>query len=298
VNPAAIESTGTGGKDAATEREALRMHLHGMWARVAGAWEANAAYTDARGAAVSARMLELTAPRPGECVLELACGAGGPGLDAADLVGPEGEIVLSDVAAEMTAIAARRAAARGLANTTTRVADLERIDEPDGAFDVVLCREGLMLVPDPALAAREIRRVLRPDGRVSVAVWGPRERNPWLGVVFATVADAFGERVPPPGLPHPFSLDDPDRLARVLASAGLDDVAVEEVPCPYHAASVDEWWERTAALAGPLARRLAALPDHDARALRARAGDVIGRYATPAGLEIPGVSLVASARRR
>jgi SAM-dependent methyltransferase len=298
VNPAAIEDMGTRGRDAATDGEALRMHLHGMWASVAGAWEANAAYTDARGAAVSERMLELTAPGPGECVLELACGAGGPGLDAADLVGSEGEIVLSDVAAEMTVIAAARATARGLANTTARVRDLERIDEPDGAFDVVLCREGLMLVPDPALAAREIRRVLRPGGRVSVAVWGPRERNPWLDVVFATVAEAFGERVPPPGLPHPFSLDDPDRLARVLASAGLDDVAVEEVPCPYRAASVDEWWERTAALAGPLARRLAALPDHDARALRARAGDVIGRYKTPAGLEIPGVSLVASARRR
>ena len=298
MNPAAIESTGTRGKDAATEREALRMHLHGMWASVAGAWEANAAYTDARGAAVSARMLQLTAPRPGECVLELACGAGGPGLDAADLVGPEGEIVLSDVAAEMTVIAAARATARGLANTTARVRDLERIDEPDGAFDVVLCREGLMLVPDPALAAREIRRVLRPDGRVSVAVWGPRERNPWLGVVFATVADAFGERVPPPGLPHPFSLDDPDRLARVLATAGLDDVAVEEVPCPYRAASVDEWWDRTAALAGPLARRLAALSDADAGALRARASEAIDRYATPSGLEIPGVSLVASARRR
>src|SRR6476619_3902351 len=109
---------GTRGRDAATDGEALRMHLHGMWASVAGSWEANAAYTDARGAAVSERMLELTAPGPGECVLELACGAGGPGLDAADLVGSEGEIVLSDVAVEMTAIAARRAAARGVANTT------------------------------------------------------------------------------------------------------------------------------------------------------------------------------------
>ena len=113
MNPTAIESRGIRRQDAGDDPEALRAHLHGMWASVAGAWEANAAYIDARGAAVSARMLELTAPGPGERVLELACGTGGPGLDAADLVGPEGEIVLSDVAVEMTAIAARRAAARG-----------------------------------------------------------------------------------------------------------------------------------------------------------------------------------------
>ena len=298
MNPAAIESTGTRGKDAATEREALRMHLHGMWASVAGAWEANAAYTDARGAAVSARMLELTAPGPGECVLELACGAGGPGLDAADLVGPEGEIVLSDVAAEMTVIAAARATARGLANTTARVRDLERIDEPDGAFDVVLCREGLMLVPDPALAAREIRRVLRPGGRVSVAVWGSRERNPWLGVVFATVADAFGERVPPPGLPHPFSLDDPDRLAHVLATGGPRRRRGRGGPVPLPCGVGRRVVGANGRAGRPAGAKARGAFRPDARALRARAAEAIGRYATPAGLEIPGVSLVASARRR
>jgi ubiquinone/menaquinone biosynthesis C-methylase UbiE len=95
-------------------------------------------------------------------------------------VAPGGEVVLSDVAAEMTAIAAARAEARGLGNVRTRQLDLERIDEPDGSYDVVLCREGLMLVPDPARAAGEIRRVLRPGGRAALAVWGPRERNPWL----------------------------------------------------------------------------------------------------------------------
>jgi SAM-dependent methyltransferase len=64
---------------------------------------------------------------------------------------------------------------------------------------VVLCREGLMFAFDPAQAAAGIRRVLRPRGRVAVAVWGPRARNPWLGVVFDAVGAVLGAPVPRPG---------------------------------------------------------------------------------------------------
>src|SRR5205823_2349511 len=103
-----------------------------------------------------------------------------------------GDVVLSDVAPEMTAIAAARAEAAGLINVSARDLDLEQIAEPDGSYDVVLCREGLMLVPDPVRAAREIRRVLRPGGRAAITVWGPRERNPWLGIVFDSVSAQLG----------------------------------------------------------------------------------------------------------
>ena len=272
---------------------AVRAQLREMWASVAKAWEDSAGFVDARGAHVTERMLELARPLPGERVLELACGAGGPGLEAARLVAPGGEVVLSDVAAEMTAIAARRAVERGLENVGARPLDLEAIDEPDASFDVVLCREGLMLVPDPKRASREIRRVLRPGGRAVVSVWGARERNPWLALVFAVAGDQLGAPVPPPGLPHPFSLDDARRLVAILTEAGLANVEIEELETPYRAASVDAWWERTSALAGPLARRLAALPEPAARAVRARAAEAARPYGTADGLEFPGVCLVA-----
>jgi len=266
-----------------------------MWSSVAAAWGANADFVDARGEHITQRMLELAWPKVGDRVLELACGTGGPGLEAARLVGPSGEVVLSDVAAEMTSIASDRAEARGLRNVSTRVLDLERIDEPEDAYDIVYVREGLMLVPDPVEAAREIKRVLKPGGSVVLTVWGPRARNPWLGVVFDVVSEQLGVTVPPPGLPQPFSLDDADRLAHVLADGGLARVDVHELPTPYRAASADEGWRRTAELAGPLAQRLAALPAPAANALRDRAEAAIAKYDTAAGLEIPGVTLVASA---
>jgi SAM-dependent methyltransferase len=267
-----------------------------MWSAVASGWAQHADYADARSAQLTEELLALTMPQPGERVLELACGPGGAGLAAAPLVGPAGEVVLSDVAGEMAAIAAARAAALGLTNVSTCELDLEDIEQPDASYDVVLCREGLMFAVDPARAAREIRRVLRPGGRVALAVWGPRERNPWLAIVLDAVSAEIGSPVPPTGVPGPFSLGDPGRLAGLLRDAGLDGVAVGELPVPLRAGSFEEWWTRTSALAGLLARILASLPEGAVEALRARTRDAVGAYETPAGLELPGVALVAAGR--
>lgn len=281
-----------------TSSDELRHHLHGMWSAVAPAWQAHAEYADARGAEVAERMLELSAPAPGDRVLELACGPAGLGLAAASRVAPGGEVVLSDVAPEMTAIAAARARAAGLANVSARVLDLEAADEPDGSFDVVLCREGLMFAVDPARAARELRRMLRPGGRAAVAVWGPRERNPWLGLVFDAVSAQLGRPVPPPGVPGPFSLAGAGQLESLLREAGLEEVVAGEHDVPLRAASFDAWWTRTSALAGPLAAILSSLPEPAVRGLREHLEEATAPYRTPDGLELPGLSLVAAGVRR
>jgi ubiquinone/menaquinone biosynthesis C-methylase UbiE len=286
----------SGAGQARSEVDQRRARVHGMWASVAGSWAEHAEYVDARGALVTEAMLELGRLQPGDRVLELACGPGGVGLTAAKRVAPGGEVVLSDVAVEMTAIAAERADALGLANVSTRVLDLERIEEPDGSYDVVLCREGLMFALDPARAAREIRRVLRPGGRVAIAVWGPREQNPWLGLIFDAASAQTGAPLPPPGIPGPFALDDHDKLARLLSDAGLADVSVSALAAPLRAGAFEEWWTRTPALAGPLAKMLASLPDRAVEALEARLREAIRPYETPNGLEFPGVTLLATGR--
>jgi SAM-dependent methyltransferase len=280
-----------------TAPDDLRARLHGMWGAVAGGWAEHADFVDSRGAGVTKQMLELTRPRPGERVLELACGPGSVGLAAARWVAPDGQVVLSDVAAEMTDVAAARAGALGVTNVTTAVLDIEEIDQPDGSFDVVLCREGLMFATDHARAAREIRRVLCPGGRVAIAVWGPRERNPWLAIVLDAAAVLLGAPIPPPGVPGPFSLQDAEQLSGLLAGAGLTWVTIGEAPVPLRAASVEEWWTRTCALAGPLAKILDSMPPEAKNALAARAREAARPYETANGLEFPGVTLLASARR-
>jgi SAM-dependent methyltransferase len=230
-------------------------------------------------------------------VLELASGPGGLGIAAAERVAPGGEVVLSDVVAEMTEIAAARASARGVTNVRARVIDLEEIDEPDRAYDVVLCREGLMFALDPARACTEIARVLRPGGRVGIAVWGPRERNPWLSIVQDAVTAQLGAPIPPPGIPGPFALADAERLAALLTGAGLQDVEISELPVPLRAASFDEWWERTLALAGPMAKVLAGLPSEAAHELRERARQAVRPHETATGLDLPGVTLLAQGCR-
>ena len=281
---------------AANDQQDLRAGLHSMWGSVATGWAEHADFVDGRAQALTDRLLELAAPQSGDRVLELACGPGGLGLAAAERVAPGGEVVLSDIASEMTQIAAKRAEALGLDNVTTVVLDIESIDQPDVAYDVVLCREGLMFAVDHGQAAREIRRVLRPGGRVALAVWGPRERNPWLGAVLDSVSAQVGAPVPPPGIPGPFALEDAAVLETLLSDAGLADVSVGEVPVPLHVASFEEWWSRTIALAGPISKMLALLPEDAARALEARAREAVKPYETAGGLEFPGVSLVASAR--
>jgi ubiquinone/menaquinone biosynthesis C-methylase UbiE len=286
----------TSKRTADLDTSARRTHLHGMWASVAPAWAEHTDYADERGAVITEKMLAFAAPGPGERVLELACAGAGLGLAAADLVGPEGEVVLSDVVPEMTAIATRRASERGLHNVRTHEIDLDDIDEPDASFDVVLCREGLMFALDPAAAVRDIQRILRPGGRVALAVWGPRNKNPWLQVVLDAVAAQLGSQIPPPGVPGPFSLDDADRVATLLTEAGLRDVAVTEVSMPLRTNSYEEWWTRTSSLAGPLTNVLAALPPHAREELNDRLVAAVQPYETASGLVFPGVSLLATAR--
>jgi SAM-dependent methyltransferase len=228
-----------------------------MWDSVAPGWEANAGFVDEQLALATEALLDAARIGEGDRVLDLAAGPGGAGLAAAQRVGSTGRVVLSDVAAEMVAVAARRASAD--AQVSTAVFDQSAIDFGDASFDAVINRHGLMFVEDPARTVAEAVRVLRAGGRYAVMTWDRREANPWLGLVLDAVSAQFGVPFPPPNVRGPFSLDTPDVLTSVLRDGGLEDVTVDAMSTPMHAASLGEWRERVPKLAGPLAILLAGM---------------------------------------
>lgn len=275
-----------------------RSLVHGMWAAVAPRWADHADDVDARGAEMTQRLLALADVRPGHRVLELASGPGGAGLAAATMTGATGRVVISDVAPEMVAIAAARVRDRGLRNVVTAVLDLEALDQPAATFDSVVCREGLMFAVEPAQAVAEISRVLRPGGRLAVSVWGPRQLNPWLGVVLDAVATVTGMQVPPAGMPGPFALSDRGGLLRLLEDAGFDEITVEELPVPLRSPSFERWWARTADIAGPVAGIIGGLDAARRASLEQHLRTATAPYTTANGLELPGLALNASGQRQ
>jgi SAM-dependent methyltransferase len=253
-----------------------------VWGDSAEAWARAGEKPDSGASAAAAQwMLEAAQLQPGERVLEVACGAGRVGLEAATIVGEEGAVVCSDFAEPMVEAVRARANQLALANVEARVLDATDLALPDDErFDAVLCRFGYMLMSDPAAAVRESVEALRPAGRLSLAVWGLGEENPWIMVIFDAVMAHLNAPPPEPGAPGPFALGDPEYLYETLAAAGLDDIFVDRVEAEQAYGSAEEWWAEIRAVSGPLAAVLDALPDPDQQAIRDKALEKAQGYAS------------------
>lgn len=235
--------------------------------------------------------MELLGPRPGETVLELAAGVGDTGFAAAASLEPDGLLLSTDVAPEMLAAARRRAAELAIQNVEFRVVDAAAIDLADESVDGVLCRFGVMLVPEPARALAEIARVLRPGGRAVLAVWASPDENDWLTAAGRSALELGLVERPDPRAPGPFRLADAEELRDLVERAGLRVAALEEASVAWRAGSLDEWWESTRDLSRMLATLLDRLETAEALELREGAERRLARYvAADDSLHVPGVA--------
>jgi SAM-dependent methyltransferase len=208
--------------------------------------------------------------------------------------------VSTDFAPEMVEAARRRARELGLGEelVSFRVEDMTSLSFGDGSFDGIVCRWGLMLVPDIGAAASEIARVLRPGGRVALAVWADSDENDWMTAPGRSALELGLAERPDPEAPGPFRLSRDGLLAEVLTEAGLSVEAVEDVVLTWRAPGLSEWWTVVRDTSRALALILERATPEEAGAVRAAAERRLERYVQPDGsLAVPGRTFVALARR-
>ena len=263
---------------------------------IAPTWERRRADVEEVATPVREWMLRELRPQEGDTVLELAAGVGETGFEAATIVGETGRLITSDFSPAMLGAARRRGAELGVANAAYLIIDAERIELDDDSVDGVLCRFGYMLTADPAAALRETRSVLRPGGRLTLAVWGALERNPFFAIIGISLVQRGHIPPPePPPAPGAFSMASTERLDGLMRDAGFADVRVEEVHGRFAIPDVEEYLSVIADTAGPIALALQGLEDADLAAVRADVEDSLGRFAADGGYELPCVALCAVA---
>jgi len=308
------------------DADAYRAESLEGWEEAAAGWRRHERMMREFAAPVSRWLVEAVAPQPGERLLELAAGQGETGMLAAELLAPHGGVVVSDQAEAMLAGARERARERGLENVELRVLNAESIDLPLASVDAVVCRWGYMLMADPAAALTETRRVLRPGGRLALAVWDEPAHNPWLalparelaerGLIPAPIAQPpprAGQQPPagdgqpqpragqPPAepaqpQPGPFALAGAGRLRALLEDAGFLDVEIEPLALVRRHASFAELWETTLDLSRPLHDAVLSRPAEEVAAIEAALAERFAAYAAADGsLAIPARTLVARA---
>jgi SAM-dependent methyltransferase len=248
---------------------------------------------------VTQAMLDLARLRPGDRVLDIASGTGEPALSAVEVVGPTGYVLATDISSNMLAVAERTARERGLdaANFQTRVMDGESLELEDASFDAVLSRLGLIFFPDRDRALSEIRRVLRPGGRVALAGFTSPENNRFFSIPIAVIRRRAQLSAPPPGGPGPFSLGDPTVMEAGFRQAGFSDVEVRLVAAPLRLASAAECVRFLRDAFAALHQMLAALSDTEREAAWAEIEGELRAYEGPGGFQIPAELLVGVATR-
>jgi len=227
------------------------------WTEAAGGYRKWWRRVEAMARPVGDRLIQLAAVRPGHRVLDIATGIGEPALTAARLVGPAGRVVGTDISPGMLEVARERAAELGLGNVEFHDMDAEALDLPESSFDAVLCRFGLMFLPDVDRALVGIRQLLVPGGRFAASVWGPPERVPMNSVTFGAIARVLELPPPAPGTPGLFSLADADALAGKLRAAGFAEVEMETLLVQAEFESLEEFILFLQEVAAPINNLLA-----------------------------------------
>lgn len=275
-------------------RETIRQE----WIAAAPFWKKWYAKLASQSRAATNLVMEGACLEPGQHVLDIASGSGEPALSLAGSLRTGGRVVATDLVPEMLETAREHAAIRNLQNMEFYAASAEDLPFDDEEFDCVTSRFGIMFIPDIQKALGEMRRVLKPGGRVSFVTWGPMEENPVFAVTMGPFLKYVAVPAPPPDAPHVFRFKDEAKLAQVLTAAGFQDVraAKHKVEWPWPG-SPEEAWESVNELAAPFKRMMAAVPADKKESAIEEVLAGIRRFYNGKVVDFPATLVAVSARK-
>jgi ubiquinone/menaquinone biosynthesis C-methylase UbiE len=214
------------------------------WDSVAPGWKTWWETIEKGAQKISSRLVELAKIKSGQHILDIATGIGEPAITAARVVGVNGRVLGTDISTEMLTIAKERAASLGLQEIIEfKQSDAEILDlsGSDSAFDAVLCRWGLMLLPNLDAALNRIHGSLVPGGRFAAAVWAEAPKVPIISLASRILSEQIQMSVLPSGIPNLFGLADTNRLENSLIKARFREVHIETVNVTFEFASGEDY---------------------------------------------------------
>jgi len=199
-------------------------------------------------------------PKDADVVLDIAGGTGEPGLTIATML-KGGKVIITDLSENMLEITKENAKQRGISNIETRACDVCELPFADNTFDAISCRFGFMFFPDMLLAAKEMARVLKPGGRIAVAVWNVPEKNFWVTVTGDTINRNMQLPAPQPEAPGMFRCAKEGLIQGLFQQAGLKNTSEKEVTGKLKSGTTDAYWNMMTEVAAPFVAALSQADD-------------------------------------
>lgn len=243
--------------------------------------------------------LDHAAPKLGERVIDIGCGSGTTVLELAARVGPSGYVLGADVSKLSVAKARERIAAASVHQAEIMLCDVSTHIFPANSFDLVFSRFGVMFFADPVATFANIRKAMKSDGRLALAVFRTPQENKWATAALAAVRHLLPPITPPgPEEPGEFSWADAARVHRILETACFEDISLmpHDPAMPLAggggAAEAASFTFRV----GPVVRAMSDASEQQKKEVRSVLEAFFTSHEGPQGVVLPGAIWVVTAR--
>ncbi len=273
------------------ELERIRTQQRAAWNKFSGGWKKWENKSLEFLTPIGQLIIQALQLHAKDHVLDIAGGTGGFALSMLPFT-DKGNITMMDLAEEMVAIASARAAELNCSNFRALVGDACTIPFPEATFDAISCRFGFMFFPDMQLAAHEMMRVLKPGGKLAVAVWDKPEKNPWATVIVDAISKEVELAPQSPDAPGIFRCAHPGVMENLLTNAGF--TKIERIPAPsvMVCSSGEEYWQMQVEVGPPIAAVLKKVSGVLQRKIRQDTIDFLNKKFSKRKIELEANALV------